>query len=94
MAEIKMDLDVVTEFYTFMNKTKDDNVKINNDLLTAVNDVVGTTYIAAGAEQFDTFFREIFQELTTKLVTETDELIQQVKTEMEDFQRTGERLGR
>ena len=93
MAEIKMDLDVVTEFYSFMNKMKDENVKLNNDLLAAINDVVGTTYIAAGAEQFDKFFRDIYLELTTKLVTETDELIELVKKEMEDFQRTGERLG-
>jgi len=93
MAEIKMDLDVVSEFYSFVDKMKIENIKLNDDLMTAKNNVVDSTYIAEGANQFDTHFVDIHRELTTKLVSETDELIQLIKKEMEDFQRTGEHLG-
>jgi len=93
MSEIKMDLDVVTEFFDFMVKKFEENDDHNDRFRESVNLVVGKTFIAPSAEQFDKRYMDIYKELSSRIGAEREELLLLVKKEMEDFRKTGEHLG-
>ena len=94
MADIvKMDVDQVKDFYVAIDLLKLNNVELVRKLFDLQNNVVDDTYVAAGANQFQGHFLEIFNQLSGPLVNEMDDLIKQVVTEIEDFVQTGQDLG-
>ena len=93
MALIKMDPAAVAAFMQNMIKIKDENLELWSKVFSEERFLVGTNYIAGGAQQFEQRFNDIYNPLTIQFVQEFDELIQTVQNEIAQFEQTGSQLG-